>query len=263
MGKINTLVVLDSGFVPGKRGRQALDAARDWITSKGGFEGSLSLSGPLGNGWDPGWLPFGGGVVHVAGGPRLKPLPRSRVPIPEDPSDPHVYHWNQTLRHPVYWLILILPTGTTLKSSRPEPNNAGDIGDRFVIFWESLQESHPLRNVDITWTLEEYAGEDRDVEVARLRARLPLSARRRESTLRRITYMRRGLGILLLIIALIALWICLPSGLAISPPHITTLMRIPATIICAVSAILSLMGLAKGWSLADLFVAARSSTRDG
>ena len=69
MGKINTLVVLDSGFVPGKRGRQALDAARDWITSKGGFEGSLSLSGPLGNGWDPGWLPFGGGVVHVAGGP--------------------------------------------------------------------------------------------------------------------------------------------------------------------------------------------------
>jgi hypothetical protein len=263
LGGFNTLVVLDLDFVPGSRGRQVLKATREWITSEKGFEASLSLSGPLGNGWDPGWLPFGGGVAHVEETPDAKRLPASRPDIPEDPLEPDVYHWDQTIRHPVYGLILILPSGTTLKSASPEPNSAGDLGDRFVVFWLSISENDLVRNVDISWHLVAYAGGDRDLEVNRLRTQLPLSVRRRASALRRITYMRRGLGISLLIIALIALWISLPSGLSISPFHITAATRIPATIICVISAVLSVVGLAKGWSLADLFVTAGESARDG
>jgi hypothetical protein len=255
--------VLDLSFAAGPHGRLTLEASREWVKSKRGFEGSLSLSGSAGNGWGPGWLPVGGGVVYVEDGPGLRQLPPSRPSIPRDPLEPQVYHWSQTLRYPVYWLILKLPPGTTLKSSNPEPNSAGDLGDRFTVFWESFQASDQVWNTDISWELEEYAGEDRDLEVNRLRAQLPLSAKRRASALTRITYMKRGLGVLLLVIALIALWICLPSGLAISPPHISTVMRIPATAVFIVSAILSIMGLAKGWSLATLFTAAGSTVRNG
>lgn len=209
-----------------------------------------------------GWLALGGGVVYIEETSDVEPRPISRLRIPEDPLEPGLYHWDQTHQYPVYWLILILPSGTTLKSASPEPNDAGDLGDRFTAFWESISPDGQAGNVDISWELATYAGEDRSCEVNRLRAQLPLSIRRRASAFRRVTYMKRGLGILFLVIALIAAWICLPSGLAISPLHISAAVRIPATIVCVISITLSIIGLVKGWSLAYLFVAAGSTKRD-
>jgi hypothetical protein len=251
MGGINTLIVLDSRFVSGAGG--ALKACRYWIEAKEEMRASLNL---YGNEPPSGWRAVGGGLVEVPDDSKYEEVAVSQKDIREDPLKPRTYHWSQTLQKPVYWLILILPSGQTLGSANPEPHDAGILGERFVVFWDSLSFDQPVRRVQTYWELVPFTEGDREREVARLRARLPLSEKRRESVLRRITFMKRGLGIALLVIALIAAWLALPPGLAISPPHIPTGARIPATIVCLAAAVLSLMGIAKGWSLASLFLPA-------
>jgi hypothetical protein len=262
LGGVNTLVVLDSEFGTGPRSRPVLEATRHWIDSRKQFYTSRNLSGGPSEAWGDGWLAFGGGVAYVEKTSDVKSRPVSRLGIPEDPLKPGLYHWDQTHQDQVYWLILILPSGTTLQSANPEPNDAGDLGDRFVIFWESISSDNRARNVDISWELTTYTGEDRDGEVNRLRARLPLSIRKKSSAFRRVTYMKRGVGSLFLGIALITAWISLPQGLAISPLHVPADVRIPATIACLISIALSALGLAKGWSLASFFVVPRAPKRD-
>ena len=261
MGGVNTLVVLDSGFAAGLRSGRVLEATRQWIDSNKPFYTSRNLSGGPAEDWGSGWLALGGGVVYVEKTPDVKTRLISRLRIPEDPLRPGLYHWDQTHPYPVYWLILILPRGTTLKSASPEPNDAGDLGDRFAVFWESISPDGLASNVDISWELATYAADDRDREVNRLRAQLPLAIHRRASVLRRIAYMRRGLGFLFLIMASIAAWISLPPGLAISPPHISAFARIPATVVCVITVAISIMGLLKGWSLANLLALVGASKR--
>lgn len=256
MGGINTLVVLDSCFASGA-GR-TLKAYRYWVEAGEEIPASLNLDG---NEPSTGWLAVGDGVVEVPVNSKYKEFPVSQKDIREDPLKPCNYSWSQTLHKPVYWLILILPPGQTLGSANPEPRDAGILGDRFAVFWDSISFDQPVRRVQTSWELTTFTKDDRQREVDRLRARLPLSEKRQESVLQRITFMKRGLGVVLLAIALIAAWLALPSGLAISPPHIPAIARIPATIVCIASAALSLMGLAKGWSLASLFVPAKPVRR--
>jgi hypothetical protein len=258
MGGVNTLVVLDSRFTSGAGPGQMLKADRYWIEAKEEILASLNFSD---NEPSPGWLAFGGGVVEVQDDSKYKKLPVSEKDIRADPLKPRTYDWVQTLHNPVYWLILILPPGQTLASANPEPRDAGMFQDRFVVFWDSIPVDQPVTRVQVAWELMAFTGGDRDREVTRLRAQLPLSERRQESVLQRIAFMKRGLGIVLLAIALAAAWISLPSGLAVSPPHIPAAARIPATVVCIAAAALSFMGLAKGWSLARLFIPAELTRR--
>jgi hypothetical protein len=250
MGGINTLVVLDSRFVSGDAG--PLIAYRYWIEAEEEILASLNL---YGNEPPSGWRALGGGVVEVPIGSKYEEVPLSQRGIRED--KPHTYSWSQTLHKPVYWLILILPPGQTLGSANPEPRDAGILGERFAVFWDSISFDQGARRVQTSWELVRFTGDDREQEVDRLRARLPLSEKRQESVLRRITYMKRSLGIALVAIALTAGWLALPSGLGISPIQIPEIVRIPASIICITATLLSVMGVAKGWSLASLFVRPR------
>jgi hypothetical protein len=256
MGGVNTLVVLDSRSAPGA-GRP-LNVYRYWVEAEKEVAASLNLNGSQPS---DGWLAVADGVVEVPADSKYKEFPVSQKDIWEDPLKPCVYRWSQILHKPVYWLILILPPGQTLSSANPEPRDAGILGGRFAVFWDSISFDQPVRSVETSWELTPFTEDDRQREVDRLRARLPLSEKRKESVLRRITFMKRGLGVVLLAIALIAAWLALPSGLAISPPHISVVARIPATVVFIAAAALSLMGLAKGWSLAILFVPAKPVRR--
>jgi hypothetical protein len=258
MGGINTLVVLDLRFAPGASADQTLQADRYWIDSKEEIPASLNLSG---NEPSSGWRAVGGGVVEVPDNSEYQEYRVSQKDIRVDPLKARTYRWDQTLQRPVYWLVLILPPGQTLGAANPEPRDAGVLQDRFAVFWDSISIDQPVRRAQISWELSPFTGGDLECEVNRLRSQLPLSEKRQETILQRITFMRRGLGIALLVIALIAAWLALPSGLAISAPHIPSIARIPATLVCLIAAALSLMGLAKGWSLASLFVRARTVRR--
>jgi hypothetical protein len=151
----------------------------------------------------------------------------------------------------------------TLKSSNPKPMEASDLGDRFVVGWEDIPDNgSTARRVDIRWELAPYTGQDRASEVERLRGMLPKSARRWKAVFQLVTVMKWGVVTLLFLTALIAGWLALPSGLAISPPTLPSAARIPATVICFIALGLSLIGLL-GKSLPDLLRLDRSSRRRG
>jgi hypothetical protein len=265
MGALNTLVVLDADFVSSVGPGAALKADRHLIEdpngrlsySFGGSGNSYPVGRP-GNESDHGWISIAKGAVYLYPKEDVKPAARSKITIENAPLHPGSYHFAQTVQQPVYLFVLILPPRMTLKSSNPKPTEAHDLGSRFVVAWENLPGNGSVtRRVDIRWKLRGQ-GPDRGKEVARLRGMLPKSERRQSNIFRLITGMKWGLVITFFLIALIAGWLALPSGLAISPPKIPSAARIPATVIFVIALGLSLIGLL-GKSLPDLFHLGRSS----
>jgi hypothetical protein len=266
MGALNTLVVLDLQYVKGVGPGAAVKARQHLIEDpNGGLSYSIGGSGnsyPAGGAStesDNGWISIAKGAVYLHPKGAVQPAALSNIEIQNAPLKRNYYQWTQTVKG-VFLLVLILPPGMTVKSSNPKPTEANDLGDQFVVGWENLpNDGSVTRRFEIRWKLADQ-GPDREKEVDRLRRMLPKSEKRRSSIFGLFAGIKWGLVVALFLIALIAGWLALPSGLAISPPKIPSPARLPATVIFAIALGLSLMGLL-GKSLLDLLHLGRSSRR--
>jgi hypothetical protein len=91
------------------------------------------------------------------------------------------YHWRDHADTHGLMIVLVLPSGQTLRSWDPVPIEAKQLADRVAVFWLLYPPSEADSTVTLTWSLTEFS-RDLEAEVERLNRAISLARRRTTAT---------------------------------------------------------------------------------